>query len=252
MAWLATLTCRVVGVLFVAAGVLTAVFGEPADQHHNLLHLATGLVALVAGVSGDRSAARTFCVAFGASYLAFGALGYLLGDPQADHLWNVGLLPLAAAEHVFHLVVGGVVLAAGLFTARRPATHDASTNPATAHRAVVGGLLVAAAGVVTMAISGVTFTTAVPPGLLILLLPAGLVAAGRWRWASVLAGIAALFIVVGYIPSGAIGQLFDPVASGAFVGLWLQFGGASVAVAAAAVAAMRDVQVRDTDAARVS
>jgi hypothetical protein len=103
-----------------------------------------------------------------------------------------------------------------------------------------------------MAISGVTFTTAVPPGLLILLIPAGLVAAGRWRWASVLAGIAALFIVVGYIPSGAIGQLFDPVASGAFVGLWLQFGGASVAVAAAAVAAMRDLQVRDTDAARVS
>ena len=166
MAWLATLTCRVVGVLFVAAGVLTAVFGEPEDQHHNLLHLATGLVALVAGVSRDRSAARTFCVAFGASYLAFGALGYLLGDPQADHLWNVGLLQLAAAEHVFHLVLGGVVLAAGLFTARRPATHDASTNPATAHRAVVGGLLVAAAGVVTMAISGVTFTTAVPPACL--------------------------------------------------------------------------------------
>jgi hypothetical protein len=163
VAWLATLTCWVVGVLFVVAGALTAVFGEPADQYHNLLHLATGLVALVAGVSRDRSAARTFCVVFGAGYLAFGALGYLLGDAAADHLWNVGLLQLAAAEHVFHLVLGGMVLAAGLFPARRPATRDASTNTATAPRAVVGGLLVAAAGVVTMAISGVAFTAAVPP-----------------------------------------------------------------------------------------
>lgn len=249
---LAAPTCWVLGALFVVAGAMTVAFGEPGDQHHNLLHLATGMVALVAGVSRDRSVARTFCVAFGAGYLAFGALGYFLGDPQAEHLWNVGLLPLAAAEHAFHLVLGGVVLAAGLFTPRRPATHDASTDPATTHRAVVGGLLVAAAGVVTMAISGVAFTTAVPPGLLILLIPAGLVAADRWRWASVLAGVGALFIVVGYIPSGTIGQLFDPVASGAFVGLWLQFGGASVAVVAAAVAAMRDFQVRDIDAVRVS
>ena len=114
--------------------------------------------------------------------------------------------------------------------------RDASTDPAIAHRGVLGGLLVAAAGVVTMAIWGVAFTTAVPPGLLVLLIPAGLAAAGRWRWASVLAGGTALFIVVGHIPSGAIGQLFHPVASGAFVGLWLQFGGASVTVVAAAVA----------------
>jgi hypothetical protein len=61
----------------------------------------------------------------------------------------------------------------------------------------------------------------------------------------VLAGIAALFIVVGDISSGAAGQLFDPVASGAFAGLWLQFGGASVTVVAAEVAAMRDLQVRE-------
>ena len=119
--WLATVTCRVVGVLFVAAGALSAVFGEPADQHHNLMHLATGLVALVAGVSRVRSAARMFCVVVGAGNLAFGALGYLLGDAAADHLWNVGLLQLAAAEHFFHLVLGGVILAAGLFSTRQPA-----------------------------------------------------------------------------------------------------------------------------------
>jgi hypothetical protein len=51
-------------------------------------------------------------------------------------------------------------------------------------------------------------------------------------------------------PSGAIGQLFEPVASDAFVGLWLQFGGASVAVIAAAVATMRDVH--ETAAARLN
>jgi hypothetical protein len=68
----------------------------------------------------------------------------------------------------------------------------------------------------------------------------------------VLAGVAALFIVVGYIPSGAIGQLLDPVASGAFVGLWLQFGGASVALVAAAVATMHDLRIHEPDKERAS
>jgi hypothetical protein len=92
---LARLTCWVLGALFVVAGVMTVAFGEPGDQHHNLLHLATGLVAVIAGVSRDRFTARIFCIVVGAGYLAFGALGYILGDPHSDRLWHVGVLHLA-------------------------------------------------------------------------------------------------------------------------------------------------------------
>jgi hypothetical protein len=127
---LATWTCWVLGVLFVVAGVMTVVFGEAGDQHHNLLHLATGLVAVIAAVSRDRVTVRIFCFVFGAGYLTFGALGYLLGDPQRDRLWHVGVLHLAQAEHLFHIVLGGVVLAAGLLTAApRPSTDNAARRP---------------------------------------------------------------------------------------------------------------------------
>jgi len=238
---LATWTCWVLGVLFVVAGVMTVVFGEPGDQHHNLLHLATGLVAVIAAVSRDRVTARIFCVVFGAGYLAFGVLGYLLGDPQSNRLWHVGVLHLAQAEHLFHIVLGGVVLAAGLLTAApRPPANDAprSTGRGATQQVVVGGLTAAAAGVVTMALSGVVFTTTIPPGLLILLVPAGLVALGRWRWPPVLAVVAALFIVVGYVPNGAA-ALLDPTGSGPFLGLWAQFVGASVALVAGTITVAR-------------
>ena len=197
---------------------------------------------MIVGVSRHRLAARIFCVVFGAGYLAFGALGFLLGDPQSDRLWHVGVLHLAQAEHLFHLVLGGVVLAAGLLTAApRPLADDTlrGPGPGAAHGVGVSSLIVAAAGVVTMALSGVDFTTTIPPGLLILLVPAGLVALGRWRWPPILAVAAALFIVVSYLPSGAAAALLDPAASGAFLGLWLQFAGASVALVAGTITLVR-------------
>lgn len=55
----------------------------------------------------------------------------------------------------------------------------------------------------------------------------------------ILAVAAALFIVVGYVPSGAAAALLDPTGSGAFLGLWLQFAGASAALVAGTVAVVR-------------
>jgi hypothetical protein len=86
---------------------------------------------VIAGTSRDSFTARIFCIVFGAGYLA--SLGYILGDPQYDRLWQVGVLHLAKAEHLFHIVLGCVVLAAGLLTvARRPLSDDAP-------RGLVGG-----------------------------------------------------------------------------------------------------------------
>jgi hypothetical protein len=91
-----------------------------------------------------------------------------------------------------------------------------------ASKVVVLGLVTAALGILVQIASGIDYPT-VPPGLLILLIPAALVAWGRWRWTLILAVLAALFIVVGYFPSGAAARLLDLSNVGAFAGLWLQF-----------------------------
>ncbi|MEH0985423.1 DUF4383 domain-containing protein [Micromonospora sp. CPCC 205556] len=116
MTKLATWVCRVLGVLFVVTGLATFAFGEPANRYHNLLHFVTGLPAVAVGFVGSRAGARVFCLAFGASYLSFGAIGFAAGDPEAGYLWHLHVMHLAAPEHIFHLVLGGVVLLSGILT----------------------------------------------------------------------------------------------------------------------------------------
>jgi hypothetical protein len=113
---MAKIICRIFGVLFVAIGVMMIFRGEPQDQYHNLLHLATGIVALWIGFAGSRAAAKTFCLGFGVFYVAFGALGMALGDPAASRLWHVGPLHLDVGDHTFHLVLGSIFLGSGALT----------------------------------------------------------------------------------------------------------------------------------------
>jgi hypothetical protein len=117
--------CRILGVLFVIAGVIVIFRGEPGDQYHNLLHLGTGLVALAIGFGGSIAAASQFCVWFGVGYLTLGVLGMVVGDPLAGRLWHVGPLHLDSGDHGFHLVLGTIQLVGGLLTRR---TVEASTT----------------------------------------------------------------------------------------------------------------------------
>lgn len=94
-----------------------------------------------------------------------------------------------------------------------------------------------------MIVSGVNFQTPIPPGLFILLIPAGLVAFGRRRWTPIIATIAGLFIFVGYFPSGAAVRLLDLSQFGAFIGLWLQFLASFVAVVAGIVAIVQNYRI---------
>jgi hypothetical protein len=247
MTKLATITCRALGILFVAIGLATFVFGEQTDRYHNVMHFVTGLIALVAGFAGSRSAARIFCLAFGVGYLALGSLGFVAGRPESEYLWDLRVMHLDAGDHVFHLVLGSIVLLGGILGSwsgpqgieRKRATKGRSERPG-ASRIVVASLVAAAVGVATMIVSGVEFTTSLPPGLLILLLPAGLVAFGPWRWTPIVATLAGLFIVVSYFPSGSAAALFEPGRLGIFAGLWLQFVGSAVAVVAGIVATKRN------------
>ena len=97
----------------------------------------------------------------------------------------------------------------------------------------VAALVVAAVGVVIQIAAGHPYPT-VPPVLFILLIPAGLIAFGRWRWAPVSAVLAGLFLTVGLIASGASGRLFDLRNPADSLGLWIQ----TLAVLAATAAAL--------------
>ena len=108
---MATITSRVVGVLYVVFGLAGFALGDEADRYHNLLHLATGVVGVYVG---STSGARGFCLTFGAGYLAFGVLGFTIGNPSMEYLLDIGLFSVSMPDHVHHLLLGTVILAGGM------------------------------------------------------------------------------------------------------------------------------------------
>ena len=97
----------------------------------------------------------------------------------------------------------------------------------------VAALVVAAVGVGIQIAAGHPYPT-VPPVLFILLIPAGLIAFGRWRWTPVTAVLAGLFLTLGLFASGSSGRLFDLSNPADSLGLWIQ----TLAVLAATAAAI--------------
>ena len=112
-----------------------------------------------------------------------------------------------------------------------------------AGKVTVAALLVAAAGFVIQIVSGVDVPT-VPPGLVIMLVAAALVAFGPWRWTPVVGVVVGLFLLVGFFASGSVGSLLAPDRSGVFVGAWVQFLAVIVTVVAGIVAAVQNYRDR--------
>jgi hypothetical protein len=108
-----------------------------------------------------------------------------------------------------------------------------------ANKLTVAALLVAAAGFVIQIVSGIDVPT-VPPGLLILLVAAGLIALLPWRWMPVVGAAVGLFLLIGFFPSGAVGSLLKPSQLGIFVGAWVQFLAVIVAAFAGIVATIQN------------
>lgn len=112
-----------------------------------------------------------------------------------------------------------------------------------AGKLTVAALLVAAAGFVIQIVSGVDVPT-VPPGLVILLVAAGLVAFLPWRWIPVVGAAVGLFLLVGFFASGAVSSLLDPSRLGVFVGAWIQFLAVIAAVVTGIVATVQNYRGR--------
>jgi hypothetical protein len=96
----------------------------------------------------------------------------------------------------------------------------------------VAGLLAAAAGIGIQIVAGVDYPT-VPPGLIILVVAAGLVAYARWPWVPVVGVVVPLFLLVGgTIATTSRENLGDPGDFGQFFGTLVQAVGVIVALAA--------------------
>ena len=119
--------------------------------------------------------------------------------------------------------------------------RPSSLSPAS--KLTVAALLVAALGFAIQIFSGIDVPT-VPPGLVILVVAATVVALLPWRWVPVVGAFAGLFLFVGFFASGALGNLLDPSRFGVLVGAWIQFLALIIAVAGGIVATIQNYRKR--------
>ncbi len=108
---IAGLLLGIVGLLgFVAPNLI----GMNVSTGQSILYLFSGALALYFGLAVSPPPSRTFCVLFGTFYTFIGLAGFAFGGP--DHTLTIvpGHLVFESMDHVFHVVLGAIVLAAGL------------------------------------------------------------------------------------------------------------------------------------------
>jgi hypothetical protein len=131
---MAKLVCKLLGIVFVIVGaagfVAPGLLGTHLSLAHNVVHIVSGLIALYFGFAGSASAARGFCLVFGAVYLLLGIAGFVMGHPGAStitgmmmedsKMWKVipGTLELGRMDHIVHCLLGVVFLGGGLLGGR--------------------------------------------------------------------------------------------------------------------------------------
>jgi len=105
------------GIVFVIVGVLGWVSAVnpggkllgifDVNAAHNVVHLATGVLAIIVGAMGEK-ASRVFFQAFGVIYGLVAVLGFFYGDAPL-----LGIVANNAADSVLHVVIAVVALYLG-------------------------------------------------------------------------------------------------------------------------------------------
>lgn len=108
---------KVFGAVFVAVGVLGFVPALTPDGNllglfhvntlHNIIHLASGLVALLVGF-GSEKASRTYFQVFGVVYALVALLGLAYGENPI-----LGLVSSNLADTLLHIVIAAAALYVG-------------------------------------------------------------------------------------------------------------------------------------------
>jgi hypothetical protein len=114
----------ILGAGFLLVGIIGFAAPDLMGMHlsmaHNIVHLASGALALYIGIAGSYGAARSFCFFFGLVYGLLGVLGFLMGAGP-DRMFTIipDQLMLGRMDHIIHIVLGGLFLIGALL--RRPA-----------------------------------------------------------------------------------------------------------------------------------
>jgi hypothetical protein len=120
-------------------------------------------------------------------------------------------------------------------------SDESAVSPA--GKATVLALLIAGVGVGLQIAAGAPYPT-VPLVFFILLIPAGLISAGRWWWTPILAVVAGLFLTFGLFAAGETGRLADPTSFADSFGLWTQTVAVLVAILSGALATRTNLRHR--------
>jgi uncharacterized protein (UPF0333 family) len=92
--------------------VRDAVFGIlDVNGWHNVVHLATGALGLLA-FAGGAYAARAYALGLGAVYIVVAIWGFIVGDGDSI----LSIVPVNSEDNVLHLVIGIAGLVAGAAT----------------------------------------------------------------------------------------------------------------------------------------
>lgn len=125
----ASLYAEVVGAVLVVAGIVgffySSSFGSPGsvddvigvldvNAWHNIVHLLTGGLGLLAFASGPR-ASRTYALAFGAVYIVVAIWGFVIGSGESI----LGFIPINTEDNVLHVILGVLGIGAGLASPER-------------------------------------------------------------------------------------------------------------------------------------
>jgi hypothetical protein len=124
---------KVFGIVLVAIGVLGFIPALTPDNHllgifhvdaiHNVIHLASGIVALAAGFASDK-AARMYFQIFGIVYGLVAVLGIFSGNNDI-----LGLIANNTADVILHILIAGSALYFGFVYGRqKPAEPAAPTG----------------------------------------------------------------------------------------------------------------------------
>ena len=119
----ASLYAALVGGILLIAGIIgffySASFGSPGsvdavfgvldvNAWHNLIHILTGALGVLAFMSGPRTA-RLYALAFGAVYIVVAIWGFIIGGGESI----LGFIPINDEDNVLHIVLGVLGLGAG-------------------------------------------------------------------------------------------------------------------------------------------
>lgn len=103
---------KIFGWVLLLVGIL-GFFNNPilgifaVDTIHNIIHVVSGLVAIMMAGKGE-SSAKTFAKVFGAVYALVAILGFLSSDDMI-----LGLISANSADHWLHVALAVVFLAVG-------------------------------------------------------------------------------------------------------------------------------------------